>query len=213
MITTLRNASRASASSASSQPDRELAKWFVGCALVGWVGAVVLEVLTARLLGVGLKLIFAPMVSFAAAGWLASTRLRAGWPERIGCVITFGLGNVSAFLPIMRTQAMTGREPVIGVLVFATLWFAAAFGVTSALGFAGVAFRDRGRYLRVVAAFGAGGFGGGVLLAVGIEALRLQDAVGALLFYVAGVAGLLVPFAVAGLVLSRPASTSSVSVS
>lgn len=213
MITTLRNASRESASPAPARPDRELAKWLVGCALLGWAGAVVLEILTANLLGVGLKLIFAPAASFAAAGWLASTRLRAGWPERIGCVITYGFGNMSAFLPIMRTQAMNGRESVIGVLAFATLWFAAAFGVTAALGFAGVAVRDRVRYLRVVAAFGAGGFGGGVLLAVGIEAVRLQDAVGALLFYVAGLAGLLVPFALAGLVLSRPPSTSSVSVS
>jgi hypothetical protein len=213
MITTLRNPSRGSVSTESARPDRQLAKWLVGCALLGWLGAVVLEILTARLLGVGVKLILAPVVSFAAAGWLASTRLRAGWPERIGCVITYGVGNVSAFLPIMRTQAMNGRESVIGVVAFATLWFTVAFGVTAALGFAGVALRDRTRYLRVVAAFGVGGFGGGVLLAVGIEALRLQDAVGALLFYVAGVAGLLVPFAVAGFVFSRPSSTSSVSVS
>lgn len=133
-----------------------VAAWFFCCGLLGWA--------TTALLYFGAPLL--SLLSFAAAGGLAGLRLSAGPRVIVGSAVTFLIGNIGAYLPIMATQAMSEGASRLSFLVSAVGTLAASYGLASLVGFVLLVRSNLLAYGHIVGGFVAGGVVGGVLLAL-----------------------------------------------
>lgn len=105
-------------------------------------------------------------VGCAVGGAIAGTAIRPAASAACSFGIAFVAGNIGAMLPLVSTQATTGREPLVSVLAGFAVSYSIVLAVASSIGLAGTGVR--GRALTI----GALGFvAGGIATAVCLVAL------------------------------------------
>jgi hypothetical protein len=87
-------------------PSLDVAWRFAACSAAGWVAGWQLYRFNP----------FAPLIAFLAVGVIAGVGLRAGAAATVGCGITFAIGNVGAFFPLVAVQGMSGDENLFVVM-------------------------------------------------------------------------------------------------
>lgn len=85
-----------------------------------------------------------------------------------GFIITFLLGGMGVFLPMVATQAMNGDESFTQIAGGTVFMYVAAFGVGAAVGFVTLVRSNVTTYAYIVAGFVAGAAIGGLLFSIGV---------------------------------------------
>jgi hypothetical protein len=128
----------------------------------------------------GWVVLLLPIVSCLVGGAMAGRVLDAGAVGAFSCAVTFGVGGLGALLSAGATQAM-GGETALDLMWFFGVYYAVAFGVGAAMGFAFAPRHGLSVFVAAVQWFSLGGAVAGavvgMLVALGLGHTALSVAI------------------------------------